>query len=544
MVAYFKQNQPIFLSSRDQISIFLNNWTQWTTFDLRQLEFLFLLSSNGLKTLMKTINHNNSSTSYINRNHFFINRLVNNKLDFWKPEQASFAPGQPPNFTSHIYIFLIVDRWLLWGKLMYGHCGIIKCEKIEKESFHSFILFPFYFSIFFPISHTKGQETQNLLEETDLTIHFNPWSPWTATSQTPWIRSYTPPLATINAYRLMHYKLWIFLALVCLWLCTHHLIQDLHYFSLFYSFDTTFSVLVVLVCSMLFTRGFLTRFWNQILHIPLLSLNNIFLQLHQPSYILSYPLLHFHKVLGSSYFPLQNSNPLSIHNPPSLETVFNPWLEHLLPHLTSHYSLLITYHHLSPLIICVCSDFCLSECIQIHGIYNKISFKIAKTRASTNLNIHSNQLGCLCSSCSSTFDCGNFQAIFGNSMKHNLTSLLLETEGNLLRLVDLDLDLSKIEFCSMKEISIQAIQDDGEFQELFTVFHGLPKLGSVLHVLQSIPQKGNKDILGNLLYSNNQSDSVLWRIPPPRNYIRTHHRWRRYVEVHVCSRFKIIHHPD
>ena len=43
-----------------------NNWTWWTTFDLRQLEFLFLLSSNGLKTLMKKINHNNFSTSYIN----------------------------------------------------------------------------------------------------------------------------------------------------------------------------------------------------------------------------------------------------------------------------------------------------------------------------------------------------------------------------------------------------------------------------------------------------------------------------------------------
>ncbi|KNZ54579.1 hypothetical protein VP01_290g5 [Puccinia sorghi] len=43
---------------------------QWTTFDLRKLEFIFLLSSNWLKTLMKKIKHNNSSTSYIN-DHIF-----------------------------------------------------------------------------------------------------------------------------------------------------------------------------------------------------------------------------------------------------------------------------------------------------------------------------------------------------------------------------------------------------------------------------------------------------------------------------------------
>ncbi|KNZ63289.1 uncharacterized protein VP01_1162g3, partial [Puccinia sorghi] len=39
------------------------NWSQWTTFDPRQLKFLFLLSSHSLKTLMNKINHNNFSNS-------------------------------------------------------------------------------------------------------------------------------------------------------------------------------------------------------------------------------------------------------------------------------------------------------------------------------------------------------------------------------------------------------------------------------------------------------------------------------------------------
>ncbi|KNZ46843.1 hypothetical protein VP01_68g4 [Puccinia sorghi] len=93
---------------------------------------------------------------------------------------------------------------------------------------------------------------------------------------------------------------------VCLCLCTHHLIQDLHYFSLFSSSETTFlkavqahdlmavyfsSFLFVLVCSMafpdqhrylnlakyphcsclfFFIPPFLTAFWDHILHISLL----------------------------------------------------------------------------------------------------------------------------------------------------------------------------------------------------------------------------------------------------------------------------------
>ncbi|KNZ62879.1 hypothetical protein VP01_1211g1 [Puccinia sorghi] len=55
----------------NQISIFLSSNVVccWTTFDIRQLEFLFLLS--GLKNLMKKINHNHFSTSYIN-DHIFL----------------------------------------------------------------------------------------------------------------------------------------------------------------------------------------------------------------------------------------------------------------------------------------------------------------------------------------------------------------------------------------------------------------------------------------------------------------------------------------
>ncbi|KNZ64457.1 hypothetical protein VP01_1026g1 [Puccinia sorghi] len=73
-------------------------------------------------------------------------------------------------------------------------CGILKCSKKKKKSF---ILFIFSFSIFFPISHTTGQKSQILMEEMESTTHFNSWSPWMATSQTPWIRSYTPLRAAI-----------------------------------------------------------------------------------------------------------------------------------------------------------------------------------------------------------------------------------------------------------------------------------------------------------------------------------------------------------
>ena len=57
----------------------------------------------------------------------------------------------------------------------------------------SFYLFPFFY-------HTSSQKSANLIEETDSTAQFTLWSPWTATSQTPWIRSYTPSLATISTY--------------------------------------------------------------------------------------------------------------------------------------------------------------------------------------------------------------------------------------------------------------------------------------------------------------------------------------------------------
>jgi len=49
------------------------------------------------------------------------------------------------------------------------------------------------------------------------------------------------------------------------------------------------------------------------------------------------------------------------------------------------------------------------------------------------------------SSCSSTFDCGNLQAGFGESVRHNWASLLIEIEGTLLRRVDLDSHLSSVE---------------------------------------------------------------------------------------------------
>ncbi|KNZ52186.1 putative signal peptide protein [Puccinia sorghi] len=53
----------------------------------------------------------------------------------------------------------------------FDRCGILKCSKII-----SFILFLFSFSISFPVSHTTGQKSQDLMEETDSTTHFNPWS--------------------------------------------------------------------------------------------------------------------------------------------------------------------------------------------------------------------------------------------------------------------------------------------------------------------------------------------------------------------------------
>ncbi|KNZ64366.1 hypothetical protein VP01_1037g2 [Puccinia sorghi] len=46
----------------------------------------------------------------------------------------------------------------------------------------------------------NDRNKKKLMEERDSTTHLNPWSPWTETSQTPWIRSYTPPQATISTH--------------------------------------------------------------------------------------------------------------------------------------------------------------------------------------------------------------------------------------------------------------------------------------------------------------------------------------------------------
>ena len=57
----------------------------------------------------------------------------------------------------------------------------------------SFYLFPLF-------DYTSSQKSANLNGETESTAKFTLWSPWTATFQTPWIRSYTPFLATISTY--------------------------------------------------------------------------------------------------------------------------------------------------------------------------------------------------------------------------------------------------------------------------------------------------------------------------------------------------------
>ena len=76
-------------------------------------------------------------------------------------------------------------------------CGILKCWKLKNYFFYSFSLFFLYFFLF---SHTTGQKSAYLIGETDSTAKFTLWAPWTATSHTPWIRSYTPSLATISTY--------------------------------------------------------------------------------------------------------------------------------------------------------------------------------------------------------------------------------------------------------------------------------------------------------------------------------------------------------
>ena len=58
----------------------------------------------------------------------------------------------------------------------------------------------FFFSFLSLFSHTIGQKSAYLIGETDSMAQFTLWSPWTATSQTPWIRSYTPSLATFSTY--------------------------------------------------------------------------------------------------------------------------------------------------------------------------------------------------------------------------------------------------------------------------------------------------------------------------------------------------------
>ena len=79
-------------------------------------------------------------------------------------------------------------------KKNWARCGSLKCWKLKNYFFYSLSLFSFSCSFSFSLfSHTTGQKSANLIGETDSTAQFTLWSPWTATSQTPWIRSYTPP---------------------------------------------------------------------------------------------------------------------------------------------------------------------------------------------------------------------------------------------------------------------------------------------------------------------------------------------------------------
>ena len=74
---------------------------------------------------------------------------------------------------------------------------MLKIKKRNSIITFLFSLFFFYFSIF---SHTIGQKSAYLIGETDSMAQFTTWSPWTETSQNPWIRSYTLSLATISTY--------------------------------------------------------------------------------------------------------------------------------------------------------------------------------------------------------------------------------------------------------------------------------------------------------------------------------------------------------
>ena len=86
---------------------------------------------------------------------------------------------------------------ILTHPLALCRCGILKCCKLKNYFFYSFSLFFLSLSIF---SHKTGQKSAYQIGETDSTAQFTLWSPWTATSQTPWIRSYTPSLATFSTY--------------------------------------------------------------------------------------------------------------------------------------------------------------------------------------------------------------------------------------------------------------------------------------------------------------------------------------------------------
>ena len=57
----------------------------------------------------------------------------------------------------------------------------------------SFYLFPIFY-------HTTGHKSEILIGETDSMAQITLWSPWMVASQTPWIRSYTPSLATFSTY--------------------------------------------------------------------------------------------------------------------------------------------------------------------------------------------------------------------------------------------------------------------------------------------------------------------------------------------------------
>jgi len=110
------------------------------------------------------------------------------RLSWSYPDLSKAADSKKPLEIHSDGLICMAKKNTLWYSWM------LKIKKLFL------LLFLLFFLSFFLLYHTSSQKSANLIGETDSMAKFTLWTPWTATSQNPWIRSYTPSLATISTY--------------------------------------------------------------------------------------------------------------------------------------------------------------------------------------------------------------------------------------------------------------------------------------------------------------------------------------------------------